>query len=349
MMDDHGIEQAFCIPLRLAMCRAYVSPSMLSALCEAYNDYVHDRYAKISDQLRPVALLPFQDPERAVVELRRAVRELGCRGAVVRTTGLRLPLGHKFYDPIYREAESLGCALAVHGTNGAEELASGAFETFTEVHTVSFPSGNVRAVLQHDLSGRAGALSQIAPGFSRDRLAPGCPIGWIAWMSIGKSAARSRRRPSSGARAIACASMPIFFSFEADETLLPETFRHVGENHFVYATDIPHWDCEFPGKFAANTESQGSLGPDQKQGPVRKRQGALRDLTRSRLISREGVFKNIALDFSCAGRGLLVYETHPARTLKLAKCWRQKSMISPSVACCPDFSSTKTATTSTYE
>src|SRR4030095_9144548 len=66
---------------------------------------------------------------------------LGCRGGVVRTAGLRLPLGHKFYDPIYREAENLGCALAVHGTNGADELASGAFETFTEVHTVSFPVG----------------------------------------------------------------------------------------------------------------------------------------------------------------------------------------------------------------
>ena len=86
-------------------------------------------------------ILPFQDPERAVVELRRSVRDLGCLGAVVRTTGLRLPLGHKFYDPIYWEAESLGCAVAVHGTNGAEELASGAFETFTEVHTVSFPVG----------------------------------------------------------------------------------------------------------------------------------------------------------------------------------------------------------------
>jgi predicted TIM-barrel fold metal-dependent hydrolase len=28
--------------------------------------------------------------------------------------------------------------------------------------------------------------------------------------------------------------------------LLSETFRYVGEKHFVYATDIPHWDCEFP-------------------------------------------------------------------------------------------------------
>ena len=25
-----------------------------------------------------------------------------------------------------------------------------------------------------------------------------------------------------------------------------ETFSYVGDNHFLYATDIPHWDTEFP-------------------------------------------------------------------------------------------------------
>jgi predicted TIM-barrel fold metal-dependent hydrolase len=39
---------------------------------------------------------------------------------------------------------------------------------------------------------------------------------------------------------------PIYFSYEPEEKLLPETFRYVGDNHFVYATDIPHWDAEFP-------------------------------------------------------------------------------------------------------
>ena len=129
LLDDHGIEQVFLYPTALGNVSRIREPEYAVALCQAYNDYVHDRYTKTSNRLRPVALLPFQDPESAVNELRRAVHELGCRGAVVRTTGLRLPLGHKFYDPIYREAENLGCALAVHGTNGGDELAAGAFET----------------------------------------------------------------------------------------------------------------------------------------------------------------------------------------------------------------------------
>ncbi|MEA2658682.1 MAG: uncharacterized protein QOF64_1278, partial [Candidatus Binatota bacterium] len=91
LLDDHNIEQAFLYPTALGNVSRIREPEYAVALCQAYNDYVHDCYAKISNRLRPVAILPFQDPESAVIELRRAVRDLGCRGAVVRTTGLRLP------------------------------------------------------------------------------------------------------------------------------------------------------------------------------------------------------------------------------------------------------------------
>ena len=125
IMDRYDIEQAFLYPTSTGNVSRIREPDYAVALCEAYNDYVYDHYAKVSDRLKPIAVIPPQDAERAAVEMRRAVTQLGYRAAVVRTTGLRLPLGHKFYDPIYREAERLNCAIAVHGTNGAEELASG--------------------------------------------------------------------------------------------------------------------------------------------------------------------------------------------------------------------------------
>jgi predicted TIM-barrel fold metal-dependent hydrolase len=28
---------------------------------------------------------------------------------------------------------------------------------------------------------------------------------------------------------------------------LAQTIEHIGADHFVFASDIPHWDCEFPG------------------------------------------------------------------------------------------------------
>jgi len=48
-------------------------------------------------------------------------------------------------------------------------------------------------------------------------------------------------------RSSACVRQhPVYFSLEAEETLLAETFNYVGAGHLVYATDIPHWGTEFP-------------------------------------------------------------------------------------------------------
>ena len=41
------------------------NPRYAAAVCRAYNDYVHDMYARVSDRLRPIALIPMQDPEAA--------------------------------------------------------------------------------------------------------------------------------------------------------------------------------------------------------------------------------------------------------------------------------------------
>lgn len=42
------------------------------------------------------------------------------------------------------------------------------------------------------------------------------------------------------------ASGNIFISCEADERMLPETLRVLGEDVVVFASDFPHWDAEFP-------------------------------------------------------------------------------------------------------
>jgi len=62
----------------------------------------------LSPRLKAVALLPFQNVPEAVKELRRAVTELGMSGAFAPAVGLRLPLGHPEFHPIYAEAERLG-------------------------------------------------------------------------------------------------------------------------------------------------------------------------------------------------------------------------------------------------
>lgn len=245
IMDLYDIELAFLFPTSMGNISRVREPDYAAALAEAYNDYVYDYYAKVSSRLHPIAAIPPQDPERAAVELRRAVKQLGYRAAVIRTTGLRLPLGHKFYDPLYREAEALNCPITVHGTNGQEELASGGFETFTEVHTVSFPVGIFVQFSNMIFQGVPERFPKLRLAF----LEIGCT--WLPywldrmdehWEKRGKiETPHLTERPSDCVR-----KRPIYFSLESEETLLAETFRYLGDEHFLYATDIPHWDSEFP-------------------------------------------------------------------------------------------------------
>jgi predicted TIM-barrel fold metal-dependent hydrolase len=263
LMDENEIELAFLYPTSMGNVSRVREADFAVALCQAYNDYVHDKYAKASNRLCPIALISPQDPEQGALELRRAVQDLGCRAGVIRTTGLRLPLGHRFYDPIYEEAEKLGCAIAVHGTNGTEELASGLFETFTEVHTVSFPVGIFVQFTNMIFQGVLERFPKLRLAF----LEIGCT--WLPywldrmdehWEKRGEiETPRLKQLPSKCVR-----EHPVYFSYEAGESFLSETFGHVGENHFVYASDIPHWDNEFPENLH-KIQARQDLTPEVKQ------------------------------------------------------------------------------------
>jgi predicted TIM-barrel fold metal-dependent hydrolase len=39
---------------------------------------------------------------------------------------------------------------------------------------------------------------------------------------------------------------PIYFTLEAEESLLPQAVDYLGADHILYASDIPHWDGGFP-------------------------------------------------------------------------------------------------------
>ena len=67
-------------------------PAYAVEVCRAYNNYVYHRFAKVSDRLRPMALIPMQDVDAAVLELRRAVNDLGLLGAMLPSCGLPLPM-----------------------------------------------------------------------------------------------------------------------------------------------------------------------------------------------------------------------------------------------------------------
>ena len=78
------------------------------------NDVLHAAIARHPDRFAGFAILPTPDPEAASRELRRAVRELGLRGAMIhgRTHGEFLDLPR--YRCIFAEAVELGVPVYIH-------------------------------------------------------------------------------------------------------------------------------------------------------------------------------------------------------------------------------------------
>jgi len=79
----------------------------------AFNDAVAE-LAREHDQFIGVATLPLQHPEMAAAELRRAIQDLGLRGAGIITSAGGIEFSNNQMDVVYAAAESLGVPIFVH-------------------------------------------------------------------------------------------------------------------------------------------------------------------------------------------------------------------------------------------
>ena len=81
---------------------------------------VNDAFAAIVRDRGPrfaaYATLPLNDPAASVAELRRAIRDLGLRGAMLFSNVNGVALSDQRFWPLYEEADALGAVLHIHPT-----------------------------------------------------------------------------------------------------------------------------------------------------------------------------------------------------------------------------------------
>ena len=233
------------------------------AICKAYNTFLHEEFVRVSPRLKAVALLPVHDPEAAALELRRGVRELGLIGAMLSADGTHV-LGDRRFDPIYEEAQRLGVMLGVHASGS--HLGGGGvdlFPEFIQAHTCSHPFGQMRQLTSVIFEGVPERFPDLRLAFLE------AGAGWAPyWMErmddeyAKRGAVEApvlRKKPSDYVR-----GGKIWFSCEADEWLLPQALKLVGENQIVFASDFPHWDHSYPGSID-EIRDRGDLTDVQKR------------------------------------------------------------------------------------
>ena len=119
-MDAMGVDQTFMYPTWFAEGFHLIEdPDVAYALARAYNNWVADFCKASPDRLFAASMVPIQNMDYAIEELRRTAKMPCFRGAFIRPMFIEGHyFTHPYYDPLWAELESLGTTLAVHPTAG---------------------------------------------------------------------------------------------------------------------------------------------------------------------------------------------------------------------------------------
>jgi predicted TIM-barrel fold metal-dependent hydrolase len=213
-----------------------------TALARAYNDWFTDRYHRVDKRIKGMALIPLQDPAEAVKELERAVKKLHMVGAVLPGWGLKKPLGHPDFFPIYETAQRLNVPVAVHGA-ATSGLPLHIFEHFAAINALSHPISQMIQMTGIALGGVLDRFPKLRIAFLEagatwavymiDRLDRAQRV----WRGKGRLeySADLKRAPSEHIK-----SGRIFFTVEPHDADIPYAIEKLGAGSLMFASDFPH-------------------------------------------------------------------------------------------------------------
>ena len=121
-MDKHGIEMMI-LSLNAPAVQAIHDVKQAIAVAKQANDVLAAEVRKRPDRFAAFAALPMQDPEAAIAELTRCVKELGMVGALVNGfSQTATPDNVTYYDlpqyrPFWRAVEGLDVPFFLHPRN----------------------------------------------------------------------------------------------------------------------------------------------------------------------------------------------------------------------------------------
>jgi predicted TIM-barrel fold metal-dependent hydrolase len=184
-------------------------------------------------------VLPVQDPQGAVEELRHAVEKLDMVGAFLPSaTVMSKAFGHPDFNPIFRAAEELGVPLGIHGAP-SRGYGFDYFEDQGQVHALEHP---FPLMIQFTSIICDGVLEKF-PRLKLAFLEAGC--GWLPYMMDrldyeyetrgGRSFPHIKRKPSGYVKDCA-----VYVTCEPEETSLAYVTQVIGDDRMMFPSDYPH-------------------------------------------------------------------------------------------------------------
>jgi predicted TIM-barrel fold metal-dependent hydrolase len=245
-LDEVGIESTVLYPTAGLSFGLIQDPGWAVSLARGYNQWFYETHHRFSSRLRQVALVPLQDVPAAVKETHRAVTELNAAGLLLPATGgdlgIRKPLGHPDFWPIYEAAQELNVPVAVHGAPG-QGLGMNFFTNFASIQSLEHPLPLMVQLTSMVFEGVFERFPQLRVAFLE------AGVGWVPYMmdrldrsydiwagrGVSEFSEWVKKRPSEY-----ITNGNVYFSAEGDEEGIAYAIKRIGGNAVLYASDFPH-------------------------------------------------------------------------------------------------------------
>jgi len=223
------------------------APARAVELARLVNDALAAVTRERGGHFTALATLPLNDPAASVGELRRAVKELGLRGAMLFSNVNGVALADARFRPLYEAADALEAVLFIHPTNpvGVEAMTD-----YWLMPLVGFPMDTTLAAAKLVFSG-------VVERFPRIRWALGHLGGAIPYIAerldrgyraFRECRANISRPPSEYLRAFYLDTV----NFDAGALKLAIAFA--GADHILAGSDYPHQIGSMPSMLTSIRE-----------------------------------------------------------------------------------------------
>ena len=269
-MDREGIDLAVLFPTRglYAHAKIYKDNDLAAAISRAYNDWLAEFCSFRPDRLFGAALVPAQNVEAAVHEVRRAKQELGFKAVFIRPNPVLDRNWHEaVYDPLWAECEKQGLVVGFHEANPcalpvavADRFVLRDEYTWNNEHVASHPIEMMYAVLCMI----NGGVLERHPSLRTAFLEANC--SWVPyWLwrmdeHWEKMVPKYRTKLSPSEHF----TQQCAVSIEADEETGRYAIDWLKGERIMFSTDFPHRDTHFP-KTVDTLLAQGFADADAKR------------------------------------------------------------------------------------
>jgi uncharacterized protein len=248
-MDMEGVDLAVLYPTTglSLIARNNLDPQLSLAICQAYNNWIHEFCQYSPDRLKFVVMLPVHDVHLACKELVRGVRELGAVGSFIRPNLVNGHYWHSnYWDPLYKLHEELNVTWGFH------EGVAASYSRFTELYG---ENRFYRHVASHWIEMQQSLIAMIIGGVFE--FYPKLRVGFLEAQNSWAPGLLSRiewdypQYRESHAPYLSLTPREYFrrncwAAVEGSEPEIEATAGLIGADRMCISTDYPHFDSNFP-------------------------------------------------------------------------------------------------------